>query len=77
MPLLWTKAKPIPAPTDLELELVEALETVTECAQEHVGCSDAIDESRELLERAKTTLGIVPRSDDETSSSAQAQRSRG
>jgi len=61
MTFRWTKAKPIPAPTDLELELVEALETVTECAEQEAVCPNAVEESREVLERAKTALGMAPR----------------
>jgi hypothetical protein len=55
----WLKSKPVPAPTDLELELIESLEAVTECVEEHHMCSEAADEGRQILERAKDELGIV------------------
>ncbi len=54
----WLKAKPIPAPTDAELELVDALEAVTECVQDHSPCQSVATESREVLERVKESLGI-------------------
>jgi len=40
---------------------VEALETVTECAEQEAVCPNAVEESREVLERAKTALGMAPR----------------
>jgi hypothetical protein len=55
----WLKSKPVPTPTDLELELIESLEAVTECVEEHHLCSEVADESRQTLKRAKDELGIV------------------
>jgi hypothetical protein len=55
----WLKPKPIPAPTDLELRLVEKLEAVTQCLEGHHICDDIVDESRQTLETAKAELGIV------------------
>jgi len=57
----WLRPKPVPAPTDLELELVEALEAVTECVEEHNVCADVAQDGRQTVERAKETLGIVER----------------
>jgi hypothetical protein len=59
MPLPWITAKPVPAPTDLELDLVEKLEALTECAEDNATCPEVVAESRNLLDRAKDTLGIV------------------
>ena len=55
----WFKTKPLHVPTELELDLVEALEAVTECVEEHEVCSDLAESGRETLVRAKQELGIV------------------
>jgi hypothetical protein len=55
----WLKPKPIPAPTDLELKLVETLEAATECLEGHNICDEIVDESRQALLSAKAELGIV------------------
>lgn len=61
MDFSWLKAKPVPAPTDLELELVEALEAVTDCVEQHSPCADVAEDGRQTVERAKEALGIVQR----------------
>jgi hypothetical protein len=55
----WLKAKSIPVPTDTELELVDALEAVTECVEEHSPCQSVAAEGREVLDRVKESLGIA------------------
>ena len=55
----WLKAKPVPAPTDLELQLVDALQAATDCIEEHNVCADVAVEAHEVLEKAKDELGIV------------------
>ena len=62
MALSWLKAKPVPTPTDLELELVEALEAVTDCVEEHHLCDAAAQEGRATLDHPREQLGIVERS---------------
>ena len=64
------KSKPVPVPTELDLKLVEALEAVTECAEEHHLCRDVVDDGREVLEQARAELGLRP-----PSTRAAAQRS--
>ena len=59
MILSWLRGKPVPAPTDLELELVDALEAVTQCVESHSICADAAHDGRETLDKAKEVLGIV------------------
>ena len=54
------KSNPIAAPSDLELDLVEALETVTECAERAGLCEEATEESQKVLERARRELGVKP-----------------
>ena len=55
----WFRTKPVHAPTDLELDLFEALEAVTDCVEEHEVCSDLAQSGRQTLKRAKRELGIV------------------
>ncbi len=55
------RSKPVPVPTELDLQLVDALQAVTECVEEHEICSKAASEGREVLERAKTELGLRTR----------------
>ncbi len=52
------KTKPLPVPTELDLKLVEALEAVTDCAEEHHLCGDVVHDGREVLEHAKAELGL-------------------
>lgn len=52
------KSKPVTAPTELDLKLVEALQAVTECAEEHHVCSGVVHDGREVLEQAKAELGL-------------------
>ncbi len=55
----WFKPKPLHTPTELELDLVEALEAVTDCVAEHDICADVAQDGRNTLARAKDELGIV------------------
>ncbi len=59
--MLWFKKKPH-APTDLELELIESLEAVTACVEDHNICGPVADEGRAALEHAKAELGVIERS---------------
>ncbi len=59
MPLSWLKARPVPAPSDLELELVDALEAVTQCVDERSACDEVASQSRQVLQHAKEKLGIA------------------
>ena len=52
------RPKPLSAPTELDLQLVEALEAVTACVEEHHVCDKAAEDGREVLKRAKTELGL-------------------
>lgn len=52
------KTKPEDTPSELDLELVEALQAVTDCAEANHVCGDAADNGRKVLERAKAELGL-------------------
>lgn len=52
------KSKPVSAPSELDLKLVDALEAVTECVEEHDVCRETARDSREVLEHAKAELGL-------------------
>jgi hypothetical protein len=54
----FLRSKPELVPTELDLQLVEALEAVTECAEQHDICDTAAKEGREVLEHAKAELGL-------------------
>ena len=52
------KTRPVSTPTELDLQLVEALQAVTECVEEHHVCDAAAQEARAALKRAKAELGL-------------------
>lgn len=59
--LPWSRSKRLAAPTDLELELVDALEAVTECADEAGGCAEDVRHGHDVLLQAKQELGLTER----------------
>ena len=52
------RPKAVPAPTELDLQLVDALQAATDCIEQHDVCSEAAHEAREVLEHAKSELGL-------------------
>ena len=52
------QSKPPATPSDLDVELVETLEAVTECAEQHDPCDGVARKGRKVLKRAKAELGL-------------------
>lgn len=52
------RSKPPTVPSELDLKLVEALKSVTECAEAQGVCDEATSHGREVLETAKAELGL-------------------